>query len=262
MGNRRGGGGIQVRMRRAVLVLGVLGMLVPLTAACQRADAGPVVLPTGEAQLVASSGQVDGFVPPAWRFIEAARVAVYSDGSAIADAEHRLALTPAEVRDLVAALRRDLAGLGPTVKSAEGDRVADASTTVLRVLDADGHVRSVSAYALDIVGGYPRGLLNARDRLQRLAERVAHEGGPYTADRVRLVAEERTDAGATGTWPDGVSVPPANDFGVRVADLSGAPAAAIVGALPGVNPTSAWPVLRTSDGLSLAVVWRYLLPDE
>jgi hypothetical protein len=249
-------------MRRGLIVLGVVGVLVPLAAACQRADARPVVLPTGAPVLVASSAQVGGFLPPAWHAIEVARVAVYSDGSAIADAQHRLALTPSEVRDLVAALRRDLAGLGPTVEPARGEQVADASSTVLRVLEADGRVRSVTAYALGIVRGYPKGLTAARDRLEQLAQRVARDGGPYTTDRVRLVAEERADDGTGATWPAAVPVPPANEMGVRTADLTGAPAAAIIGALPSANPSSQWPVLRTSDGLTLAVIWRYLLPDE
>jgi hypothetical protein len=254
--------GRAVRLRAAMALIGGLALSVPLTTACQRADTPPVVLPAGVGHVVASSGQVDGFVPPAWHAFEVARVAVYSDGSAVADARYRLMLTPAEVRDLVAALRHDLAGLGPTVPGPGGEQVSDAATTVLRLLDTDGSVRSVSAYALDILRGYPKGLITAHDRLERLAERVVREGGPYSADRVRVVAEERTDGAANGTWPDAVPVPPANDVGVRVADLSGDQADAIVAALPGIDPTDTWPVLRTSDGLNLAVIWRFLLPDE
>lgn len=243
----------------------LVGLL--LTAACQRADAGPVVLPTGSGHLVAASRLVGGFVPPGWHEIETAQIAVYSDGTAIAEAQQRLTLTPAEVVDLVVALRRDLSGLGPTVEPRGGVQVADASTTVLQVLGADGQVRSVHAYALGLIGGYPKGLVAAQNRLAQLAQRVTRDGDPYTADRVRLVAQERGDGDTAGTWTAGtwpaeVPVPEANPLGVRVADLSGAPAAAIVATVRDVKPGDPWPALRTGDGLTLAVIWRYLLPDE
>src|SRR6266540_1122685 len=117
-------------------------------------------------------------------------------------------------------------------------------------------------------GGSASNGVAARDRLDRLTERVLHDGRPYTADRIRLVAEERTDPEAAATaqpWPAAVAVPPVVDsqLGVRTADLADAAAAAAAQALPHHGQQGgAWQVRRTSDGKLLAVSWRYLLPDE
>jgi hypothetical protein len=194
---------------------------------------------------------------------------VYSDGRAVANATRTLTLTPPELSDLVRALRRDLAGQPATASPPTGGQaVADAATTVLQVRAADGSLQSVSAYALEILKGYPERLHTARARLDRLTDRVFSQGGPYTADRIRLVAEEHTGAGTGGTvqpWPAGVAVPSVVDsrLGVRQADLAGASAAAAAQALPrDEEQVGGWPLRRTNDGLLLAVSWRYLLPDE
>ncbi len=252
-------------------------LLVASVAGCARTggettgegSTSPVVFLPGPAQLVAALRFDGGFVPPGWLAIRAPRLAVYSDGRAVADADRALTLTSQELSDLVGMLRSDLAGQPATASPrADGQAVADAATTVLVVRTADGRLRSVSAYALEILKGYPERLYAARDRLDRLTERVLHDGRPYTADRIRLVAEERTDPEAAATaqpWPAAVAVPPVVDsqLGVRTADLADAAAAAAAQALPHHGQQGgAWQVRRTSDGKLLAVSWRYLLPDE
>lgn len=264
---------IQVRMRRvlrraaAATVASLSAVALALVAGCASAGTGVspddlVVLPSGSPQVMAASRTVGGFVPPGWTFIEAPRVVVYSDGRAIADARRMLVLSPTEVADLVRALRLDLRGFGPTATTPEGQFVADAPSTVLQVRTATG-LQSVEAYALGIVEGYPHRLVAAQDRLETLAQRVVGGGGPYRADRVRLVAEERFEADRVRDWPAEVPLPTVNAMGVRVADLGGVTAIALVGAIPQVGEESGvWPVLRLPDGSLVGVAWRYLLPDE
>src|SRR4029450_741043 len=112
-----------------------------------------------------------------------------------------------------------------------------------------------------------KGLVAAQNRLAQLGQRVTRGGDPYTGDPGRLGAQARGGGDSAGTWTAGpwpaeVPVPEATPLGVRVADLSGAPAAAIVATVRDVKPGDPWPALRTGDGLTLAVIWRYLLPDE
>ena len=253
-------------LRAWVLAAVALVMVVSGCATPGGSGTGPdesVVLPTGPAQEMAAMRQVGGFVPPGWTFIEAPPVVVYSDGRAVADAHRVLTLTLPEVAALVRELRRDLRGLGPTAKSSESEFVADAPSTVLEVRSPAGGVQSVSAYALGIVDGYPDALVAARDRMAHLAERVTQQGTVYTGQRVRLVADARSEGTVVMDWPAAVPVPPANPAGVRVADLEGDAAAALVSAIPPVQELDGpWPVLRLPDGSLVGVAWRYLLPDE
>lgn len=250
----------------AAIALVTVVSLVSGCAGSREPGTGPdeaVVLPTGPAQEMAAMRQIGGFVPPGWTFIEAPPVVVYSDGRAVADAHRVLTLSLPEVAALVRDLRRDLRGLGATAKSTESEFVADAPSTVLEVRTPAGGVQSVSAYALGIVDGYPEALEDARDRMASLAERVTQQGTVFTGQRVRLVAEERTDGKVVMDWPAAVPVPPKNSAGVRVADLDGPSAAALVDAIPPVQELDGpWPVLRLPDGSLVGVAWRYLLPDE
>ena len=251
-----------------VWVLGAVALVVVVSGCATSGGPGTgpdesVVLPTGPAQEMAALRQIGGFVPPGWTFIEAPPVVVYSDGRAVADAHRVLTLSLPEVSALVRDLRRDLRGLGPTATSSESEFVADAPCTVLEVRSPAGGVQSVSAYALGIVDGYPETLVAARDRLAALAERITQQGTVFTGPRVRLVADERTEGTVVMDWPAAVPVPPKNTAGVRVADLDGAAASALVNAIPPVQELNGpWPVLRLPDGSLVGVAWRYLLPDE
>jgi len=264
-------------MRRSLglVVLAVSAVLVVAGCARSRGDAsdgdssGPPISFAGPVQLVAALRFDGGFLPAGLRAIRPPRLAVYSDGRAVASASRTLTLTSPELSDLVRALRRDLAGQPATASPPTGGQaVADAATTVVQVRTADGSLQSVSAYALEILRGYPERLHAARERLDRLTGRVSSQGVPYTAERIRLVAEERTGAQTAGPvqpWPTTVPVPSVVDSqtGLRQADLAGAAAAAATQALPrDQEQVGGWPVRRTGDGLLLAVSWRYLLPDE
>jgi hypothetical protein len=236
-------------------------------ASSGRPGGGPdeeVIFPPGPGQVMVAFRHSGGFVPPGWTFIDAPRVVVYSDGRAVADASRVLTLSPVEVAELTRQLRRDLRGLEATVTSRQGDTVADAPSTVLQVRTASGEVQSVSAYALGIVEGYPRPLVQARERLESLAKRISTDGTVYTGERVRLVAEERPEgSNAAAGWPATLAVPPENMAGVRVADVEAAAAVAVVGSVPPVYDLSGpWTVLRLPDGSLVGVAWRYLLPDE
>jgi hypothetical protein len=235
-------------------------------AGCARPAEPPVELPSG-VSLVVEHTFVGGFVPQGYSLIEAPMLAVYSDGRAIAQASRVLTLSQSEVSELVAATRSDLSGLGPTVDVGASQHVADAPTTVLKVLDRDGNLRSVSAYALGIAQGYPDRLVAADQRMRQLADRVTRDGSPYTTTRIMLVAVERGEDGSTPilTWPPAVPVPAiiGPDSTTRRSVLAGDSAAALIQvAGHDVSTGGAWPVLRADTGLLLGVAWRYLLPDE
>ena len=226
-----------------------------------------VVLPAGQPQLMAELSFTGGYVPASWPVIEAPRLAVYSDGRAVADVGRTLTLTLTrdELVGLVGALRRELAGLPTAVQARGRDEVYDAGSTVMVVRTAAGALQSVGAYAMGLLE-YPPAVVAASDRLKGLAERIDREGTRFTAERIRLVAEERTRAPSAGAapWPAAVAVPPPHrsQSRVRVANLSGAAVAAVTRSLPRDDRRHNWPVRRTDDGLVLAAAWRYLLPHE
>jgi hypothetical protein len=141
-----------------------------------------------------------------------------------------------------------------------GDGLADAGTTTLSLLGADGRTIAVSAYGLGFIE-YDRRLVHADERMQGLAKRVAETGAPYESPRIRLVVVPRDDASPAPPWPGGVPVPPKNGDLVRVSDLAGWAARAAIAAFPN-KPGGRWNVFRTLDAELLAVAWRYLLPDE
>jgi len=248
------------RGRMAVALLGLV-----LLAGCGRADTGghaPLTWPPG--LVVASYKVAGGLVPSSWRLFDEPGVVVYSDGRAVTGASRTLTLSPTEVSDLVRGLRGELAGFGPVATPATDIQVVDAPSTTFAVRTDGGDLRSVSAYALGVQSGYDRRLVAAKHRMDALDQRIRREGTPYTSDRIRLVAEVRPDGGTARAWPDGVALPPpsSDGSGVRVGDLTGAAAAAVVAALGEVAPGGMWPLLRTGDGTVYAVNWRYLLPDE
>ena len=88
--------------------------------------------------------------------IRAPRVAVYSDGTAVADADRSMMLTADEVSAFVGEVGQRLAELPAKVTPSGGMTVTDVPDTVLKVLRADGATRSVTAYGLGLQRGYPR----------------------------------------------------------------------------------------------------------
>src|SRR5262245_46439220 len=185
----------------AAATVAVAAATLVSSAACNR-PTPPVVLPSSMT-MVAESSYVGGFVPFGYSLIDPPWLAVYSDGRVIAHAQRTLNLSQSELTELIAATRRDLSGLGPTVEAGAELHVADAPNTVLKILEADGQLRSVSAYALGIADGYPQSLVAADARFRALTERVMRDGTPYTGARIVLVAQERDSAGPQPilTWP-------------------------------------------------------------
>ncbi|WP_327582306.1 hypothetical protein OHA25_41130 [Nonomuraea sp. NBC_00507] len=256
-----------MRRRSLALILAV----VLMSAACGQdgnpAASGPpaTVEPDGD-RPVAVWRLEGGFLPPGLLAIRPPRVVVYGDGRAIVDAARTVRLSEAELSDLVSALDRDLSGQPATATPRPGTPVVmDAPTTVLGVRTAGGSLREVRIPALDESGdGYAGPLLNARARLDRLAQRAAAEGRGYSSDRVRLVAEEaEARDGKVRPWPEGVPEPPDAGSPVRTRDLSGNAAQSAIQLIPADSgQRGGWPVFRAPSGAMLALSWRYLLPDE
>ncbi len=223
------------------------------------ADTGQVVLPSNPTARIAAYVVWGGFVAPGHNELNPAHLAVFADGTAVADAAFQLTLPAQEAAALVAALRRDLAGLPPSPPPLGKNMIADAATTTLTVLDAGGKTVAVSAYALDMLQ-YPAALERARDRLSALAQRVTEGAKPYVAQRIRLVAVPQPGSGTASNWPDGVPVPGEKIGMVRVADVSGA-AAQVARTAFRRGSDGSWAVF-TVGSQTLSVAWRYLLPDE
>ncbi|MEU7829954.1 MULTISPECIES: hypothetical protein [unclassified Nonomuraea] len=206
-----------------------------------------------------------GFLPPGLLAIRPPRVVVYADGWAIVDAARTLRLAKADLNKLLAALDRDLSGQPATATPRPGAPVVmDAPTTVLGVRTAGGK-REVRIPALDVTrGSYAKALYDARDRFDRLARRITAKGQNYVSRRVRLVAEQTTlRGGKARPWPRGVPEPRAAGSPVRTRDLSGKAAMAAIRLIPrDADQRGGWRVFRARSGASLAVSWRYLLPDE
>jgi hypothetical protein len=198
-------------------------------------------------------------------------LAVYADGTAIANAATVLHLSRTEVAELVGGLRAQLAGFGPRVEMPAGARqVMDASDVTLGVYD-DGRMRTVTGYALGADLGYPDRLVAAYDRLARVLRQALRATEPYRSGAVRLLVVPWVGVGpAAPPWPPAVPVPPVlprDRLGVRQADLTGRAAAAVAAtwpAPPGSGGVASHPAFthRLPDGHVVLVQWRYLLPSE
>ncbi|WP_146615969.1 hypothetical protein [Nonomuraea aridisoli] len=186
---------------------------------------------------------------------------VYADGLVIADAAHELRLPPAEIEALVEALDHDLAGQPATASPRPGtQRIFDAPTTVLGVDGGDGMREVYVPYLDHAEARYDAALVTARDRLARLAGRVAGLGRDYSTDRVRLFAEQSTAPAASAQpLPGGVPLPPWTQGKSGSKDYKGNRAHTIARLIP---HDGSWHVYRTSTGEHVVLSWRYLLPHE
>ncbi|WP_424536017.1 hypothetical protein ACOZ38_39445 [Sphaerisporangium viridialbum] len=214
-------------------------------------------------QMVALLNFYGGFAGKRVKETDAPALAVFGDGLVVADADRSLSLTETELTDLVRTLREDLASQPATATPTGPSQVADARTMVLGVRVGDT-MRTVTAYALDETrsdSSYPEGLYQARDLLGALAERVSREGGSYTTDRVRLIAEPRP--GQTGEeWPSSIPEPPASHEGDFEKILAGAQAADARRLIPRARQGGALRIYLDHQARPFAVTWRYVLPSE
>jgi len=207
-----------------------------------------------------------GFVSPWWAATRAPRLAVYRDGTAIAEASRRIRLAPGA---LVLLERHAVRVLSDPANSHRRDGVpviADAPSTRFDARDWNGRHYTAIVEALEEYRdqhAYPKPMYELLDHATRLHDYIVAQGRAYRPDAVRLIVLEvdQTD-GPVGPWPSGVPVPridPNNRVGRR--DLHGLVARKAVRGI-GPRPAGDWPTLKTRDGRLLQTAWRYLLPDE
>jgi hypothetical protein len=200
-----------------------------------------------------------GFVAPGTDPLAAPRLAVYSDGLAVADATRSMWLSgrvstslhqrAVDVLSHPANLRRRPGA--PVIVDAPQTRFSAGRYT--GVVDAIEEYRGHHAY--------PKPLYDLLDDATALRKRVMDGGKLFRPSAVRLVVV-RLDApppdAAVKPWPVGVAIPPI-DANARTgqADVHGPAARRVIAAMSGT-----WQVFRTRKGLVLQAARRYLLPDE
>jgi hypothetical protein len=215
---------------------------------------------TSADQMVALWRLDGGFVPPGTRAIRSANLAVFADGRAIADANRVIRLSSTEMTELLTALTRDLADQPPTAIPRRGSPwVSDTPDVVLGVIK-DSALKTVKVPVMDAIPSrsYDVKLVDARDRMGKIAERALSGGAIYTADRIRVVAEKvASDSSPVRPWPSGIPVPDFPSSGVGTEALSGDNARTAMRVLPRDTVHFTEP-----SGARVAVSWRYLLPDE
>ncbi len=257
-------------MRRRTLLVGIATTLV--AAGCSRTDSltpsqvTQTAIPPGTTPVV-SWRLVGGSTPAAVLALRPPRLVVYPGGEVIADATYRSDLTSEDVAGLIAKLSDDLRDPAAAQRRDGVTPASGAPTTVLAVRSRDDE-RTAEAAALDELrdeDGYPEEIYDARDRVAEMHEQVVSSGQPYTANRVRLVAEaSRTSQPEVQMWPESVSVPACDGpGGIGTVDAEGQHARDIVRLLArDLDLNGAWPAYRAPDGRVLCAAWRYLLPDE
>ncbi|MEQ4715546.1 hypothetical protein [Nonomuraea sp. B19D2] len=237
--------------------------LVPTRAAPTKV--APLDERPGSRQVVALLRDGGGYIRPGFKAIEPAEIIVYGDGLAVADADRRLRLTPADVSVLVRSLRKHLINQPPS-PTPSGSRIYDATTATLGVWTGGRTLRTVSAYALHqgYPGDkrYPDSLYHAQETLTTLADRVRREGTGYSTDRVRLVAEQLRNEKAKMTWPSQIPEPAKAEGDVLVRNLTGGQARAVIRSVARHKGPGGWPFYRDSHGRVFAMTWRFLLPSE
>jgi hypothetical protein len=200
-----------------------------------------------------------GFVAPGTDPLAAPRLAVYSDGLAVADATRSMWLSgraTAEIRSRAVDVLSDPANLHrrsdvPIIVDAPQTRFTSGRHT--GVVDALEEYRGHHAY--------PKPLYDLLDDATALRKRVMDGGKLFRPSAVRLVVV-RLDAplpdAVVKPWPVGVAIPPI-DANARTgqADVHGPAARRVIAAMSGT-----WQVFRTRKGLVFQAARRYLLPDE
>lgn len=201
--------------------------------------------------------RVGGLMAPGLGAVRPPTLVVYADGRVIAEAAFELRVPRAEIKRLVKALDHDLARQPATASARPGSQVVmDAPTTILGVNSGDGMREVRVPYFEEAMDDYDAALVDARDRLSRLAARVASHGRDYSTDRVRLFAQPFTSSATDAApWPEGVPL----QAGSGSKAYKGSKALAITRLIPRDGP---WHLYRTSSGEQIALWWRYLLPHE
>lgn len=243
--------------RRTLLVLAAAAG--PLVAAPAGAAIGSSAAPLVSWQLVG------GFVAAGYSALRPARLAVYPDGRAIADADRMVRLNYAELSSLTGHAVRVLRNPANGRPRPGAPIVADVPDTVLRA--RDGHGRQYRLQASGVTETrddhvFPPALYALIDHLTALHERAVRSGTVYRSDTVRLITTAAEVTTGATAWPVGVPSPAVDpDHPFSVTDLHGAAARRAARAFPPAR-TWQWPLYATPDGTLVRVAWRYLLPRE
>jgi hypothetical protein len=278
-------------------------MLLPLTlAACSVAGSSPtssspppagITYPTGASDLVLRLRYVGGFVAPAAHLVDLPVISVYGDGTVIVPGPQvaifpgpalpnlqRATISPAGMQRLLEAASD--AGLLGTDAHYDLGGIMDASSAEF-VVNADGRIHTISAYALMEGGDVPQGsdavVAEARAKLARFQAQLGNLEGllageisawsAYQPESVQLLVS----AGAPDSqgltqqaiaWP--LSTPLAT-FGEALPDLfqgqrcgvvTGEDVATLMPLLQAANTLSPW----IDDDLAYGLTVRPLLPGE
>ena len=289
-----------------------IALVALLAAACTAAGAGPssspsgssgpsaspgatgILYPTGAGDLVVRLRYVGGLVAPAAHLVQIPVISVYGDGTVIVTGPQiaiypgralpnlqRATISPVGMQILLEAAR-DAGLLGLDAHYDLGG-IMDAATAEF-IVNADGLIHTVSAYALMEAGGSPEGtdpaVAAARAKLalfqgqlgslEALLDTALGEWSPYEADAVQLLVSTGAPDDGQGlsqkpiAWP--LSTPLA-DFGTalpalmqgqRCGVVSGDDLDQLMPLIATANTLTPW----TDDGASFGIAVRPLLPAE
>jgi hypothetical protein len=180
-------------------------------------------------------------VSPGFSALRQVPLAVYPDGTAIADTAFTTRLSRSAVRTLVRSF--------PGVPTSPVGHLAGAATNQLDTWDKGHHRTRV----MDTV---PRALTDCR-------KWITTHGTAYAPDAVRLIVVVDDNApDFVPAWPADVPVPtlrPGTTW--TQTDRLGAGAALVARRLPH-DAVDDWRTYRMPDGSCLAAAWRRLLPGE
>jgi hypothetical protein len=215
--------------------LGAALVLVPGTVAAAPVRMQPVVL----------WSELNASISPGYSALQQVHLAVYADGTAIADT----AFTSVLGRSTAAALARTVAGQLRRPARPHPHGPIGGATTLLEAWLGAHHFRGPLAS--------PPGVLAAHRTW------IAENGAPYAPDAVRLiVVRDANPLGIARLWPPAIPVPVLRRGTTWTqTDLTGALATAVARGLPHDGPAD-WRTYQLLDGSRLAATWRRLLPHE
>lgn len=204
-----------------------------------------------------------GFVAPGTDPLAAPRLAVYSDGLAVADATRSVWLSgrvTAEIRNRAVDVLSHPANLH---RRSDVPIIVDAPQTRFTAGRHTGVIDALEEYRGH--HAYPKPLYDLLDDATALRQRVLDNGKLFRPAAVRLVVV-RLDAPLPSVvvkpWPVGVAVPPIEaNARTGQANVHGAAARRVIAGI-GLPPSGTWQTFRTRKGAALQAAWRYLLPDE
>lgn len=245
---------------------GFLGVAAAVTGGVVAAVPGGAALAAPGGRPVALWEELGGFVPAGYLQLRAPQLAVYGDGTFVADAAEYRKLRRGSLEDFVDFAWEVLSDPANGKKRPGSPVVADVPSTKFTVRRG-GRSWSISAEGLAVLReqkAFPRPLYDLLDEFTERREQTLSGGRPFAPNAVRLVTVRVSQPPATpvAPWPAGVpALLPAPNQVSRVTDLYGGNARAVV---RGIAHKDAWSftTYKTQDGKYLSAGWRRLLPHE